>query len=48
MSSSVSTSVLLNRTSGDRDANQPQETSKRAIELDATTTANLGEAGLSR
>jgi hypothetical protein len=44
MSSPVSSSVLLNRTPGDRDANQPRETTQREIWLDATTTVNRGEA----
>ncbi|MCI2422270.1 carboxymuconolactone decarboxylase family protein [Saccharopolyspora sp. K220] len=47
MSSPVSTPVPVTRTSGDRDANQPPETTKRETRLDATTTANRGEAGLS-
>ncbi|PKW14972.1 hypothetical protein A8926_2631 [Saccharopolyspora spinosa] len=44
MSSPGATSVRLNRTPGDRDANQPQETTQREIGLDATTTVNRGEA----
>jgi hypothetical protein len=44
MSSPVSSPVLLNRTPGDRDANQPQETTKREIERNATTTVKRGEA----
>lgn len=54
MSSPVSTRVLLNRTQGDRDANQPQETTKREIgpgrnhncESRRGGTVNRGEAGL--
>ncbi|MCI2422238.1 hypothetical protein MOQ72_32880 [Saccharopolyspora sp. K220] len=46
MSSLVPTSILPNRTPGDRDASQPQETTQREIRLDATTTANRGEAEL--
>ncbi|MDA3650251.1 SMC-Scp complex subunit ScpB [Saccharopolyspora indica] len=44
MSDPVPTPEQLNRTSGDRDANQPQETAKREIDPDATTTVNRGEA----
>ncbi|RKT90139.1 segregation and condensation protein B [Saccharopolyspora antimicrobica] len=44
MSEPVPTPVQLNRTSGDRDATQPQETAEREIDPDATTTVNRGEA----
>lgn len=46
MSSPVSTRVLINRTSGERDVNQSQETAKCEIEPDVTTTVKRGEAGL--
>ena len=54
MNSAVSHRILLNRTSGEGDANQPQETAKRAIELGRNHhcesrrggTVNRGEAVL--
>ncbi|MCI2416007.1 hypothetical protein MOQ72_01095 [Saccharopolyspora sp. K220] len=46
MSNPVSTAVLLNRTSGDREASQPPETAKREIRVDVTTTEKRGEAVL--
>ncbi|PKW19076.1 hypothetical protein A8926_7222 [Saccharopolyspora spinosa] len=47
MRSPVSTRVLLSRTSGERDVSLPQETAKREIERNVTTTVKRGEAGQS-